>query len=216
MNQKGFSWVLIIVLVAIGFGGYLIYQKGTKPVSISQPSPSISDKTPQPTQDEIPNWKTYTDKDVIENTGFYLKIPNGWIVKYRKEDRLSNDYKANFRINFDFSPPGWKIPSQSVNWMGWREMSVDVYGPKPDINNWITDYLPKYKDGLIVSETKTIGNKIAYLISASPNSLFFEGWRPRYVILGKDYSYELGFNTNGETNSSEIIEKDIYPGINFN
>lgn len=224
------KWLKIVLLGVFGvvFAGGLVYvgywygkeSAKLKPPKSEIPTPAVTQlptptSTP-PTEGKTADWKTYTNKEIIENSGLYLKIPSGWIIKYRKTDKLSQDYNANFRIEFDFSPPGWKVPSQSIDWMGWRIMDIDVYGTKTDINQWITDYLPKYKNGLTVSETKTIGNKTAYLISASPNSEFFDGWTPRFVVLGKDYSYELGFNNNGELNSDKIIEKDIYPGIYFN
>ncbi|MBI2338656.1 hypothetical protein HYU95_05750 [Candidatus Daviesbacteria bacterium] len=229
MKQKGLAPILIMILIGVAVSGYLLYTRQAKPTP--PPQNPTATQTPQSTSasslitnaspapagtGESANWKTYTDQELIENSGFYLRIPSGWIIKYRKAYKLSQDYYANFRIELDFSPPGWKIPPQSVNWMGWREMDVDVYGAKTNIDQWIADYLPKYKNGLIVSGTKKIGNKTAYLISASPKAEFFDGWIPRYIILGKDYSYELGFNPNGELNSYKIIEENIYPGIYFN
>lgn len=200
--------VIIFVIVSYFFLQNQQLQNVQKEMSIMTPTTVAKSGTA--------NWKAYADKEIIENSGLYLKIPSGWIIKYRKTDKLSQDYNANFRIEFDFSPPGWKTPPQSVDWMGWRIMNIDVYGTKTNINQWMTDYLPKYKNGLTVSETKTIGNKTAYLISASSSSEFFAGWIPRYIILGKDYSYELGFNNNGEPDAGKIIEKDIYPNIYFN
>lgn len=76
MKQKGFAPILIVLLVALGIGGYLIYQKQAKPIPVPQPSPSpvttpassptASSSATSPVPDgsgETVDWKTYISKD---------------------------------------------------------------------------------------------------------------------------------------------------------
>ena len=65
MKQKGLAPILIVLLIALGVGGYLIYQKQIKPVNITQ---QTTQSTPAPTSNpesttsaDISNWKTYTN-----------------------------------------------------------------------------------------------------------------------------------------------------------
>lgn len=66
MNQKGIAPILIIILIALGIGGYLLYQKQIKPTSPLQ-NPQASQSTP----DETANWEIYTNKTYKYN----LKYP---------------------------------------------------------------------------------------------------------------------------------------------
>lgn len=67
MRQKGFSPILIVILLALVLGGFLIYQKQIKLVSQSWQITQIS---PTPTAiDETANWKTYTNQEY----GFSIK-----------------------------------------------------------------------------------------------------------------------------------------------
>lgn len=86
-KQKGLAPILIVLLIALGIGGYLIYQKQAKPVSMpqqtTQSSPAsssdsestISAASPAPNgAGETANWKIYTDTQ----NGFSLKYPSTW------------------------------------------------------------------------------------------------------------------------------------------
>lgn len=82
MKQKGLAPILIVLLIALAVGGYLLYQKQTKPVSISQSSP-----TPI-ASDETANWKIFNS-----NLSFSFKYPqNFWITssETRKKDQLEH------------------------------------------------------------------------------------------------------------------------------
>lgn len=57
MSQKGLAPILIIILIALAAGGYLIYQKQTKLVNVSQPSPpSVASSSA-----EIATWEQFTN-----------------------------------------------------------------------------------------------------------------------------------------------------------
>lgn len=94
MREKGLAPIVIIILVALGVGGYLIYQNQTKvtsqPQSVIQPSPQPTEPTdatstnslPSPTTAKPANksgWKSYNDSKI----GFSYQLPenDNWSVK---------------------------------------------------------------------------------------------------------------------------------------
>lgn len=70
MKQKGLTSILIVILIAVGLGGYLIYQKQTRPTPAPQPTTQPS---PSPS-DEAVSWKTYTNTEY----GYAIKYPPVW------------------------------------------------------------------------------------------------------------------------------------------
>lgn len=107
-KQKGLAPILIVILIALAIGGYLIYQKQTKPVSVSQPvtqsSPS-SAVSPVPNgTGETTNWKTYTNKEY----GYYLKYPSSWIIN---EEATKSPVFSKIKINLNESSD---IPSFTI------------------------------------------------------------------------------------------------------
>jgi len=162
------------------------------------------------------SWQLYPQAKIIENTELAINYPEGWIVQFKKENISSPDYLANFRIDFDFLPSGQQANPESVDWMGWGSMHIDVYNAKTDINQWIGSYYAKDKDNLIAIKDVNIGGKNTFLISAKPSAPFYGGWISRYVILGSKYSYELGFSQNGKGDFGKIIEEQIFPNMKIN
>lgn len=76
-KQKGLAPVLIVILIALIVGGYLLYQKQTKPVvfqPVAQPSPSPVISSAPTGAGETANWKTYTNKNLS------FKYPSEWSV----------------------------------------------------------------------------------------------------------------------------------------
>jgi hypothetical protein len=63
MNQKGLAPILIVILIALGIGGYILYQKQYQ--SLSQQVLQI---------DEMSSWKTYTNTKF----GYSIKYPDKW------------------------------------------------------------------------------------------------------------------------------------------
>ncbi|MBI2085865.1 hypothetical protein HYT74_00830, partial [Candidatus Daviesbacteria bacterium] len=82
MKQKGLAPILIVLLIALAVSGYLIYQKQTKPVSVSQQTTQLtSTSSPVATANpessdsaEVASWKTY------DNKIYSLKIPPDWKI----------------------------------------------------------------------------------------------------------------------------------------
>lgn len=78
--QKGLAPILIVLLIALGIGGYFIYSNESNHRSQTiQPSPRSIDETM--------NWKTYTSK----NEPFTFKYPNNWVLR---EDPPNADMKT--------------------------------------------------------------------------------------------------------------------------
>ncbi len=92
-SQKGLTPLLIILLIALAVGGYLLYQNQTKPVSISQPSPTpttrpvVSNPVETANPDSIgAGWKTYQNTKV----GFVLKYPSRYPQPGLPSGRVDN------------------------------------------------------------------------------------------------------------------------------
>lgn len=77
-KQKGLAPILIILLIALGIGGYLIYQKQTKPVAVpqqtSEPTPVSASNSKSTNSAETANWKTY------DNSKLSISYPSSWLV----------------------------------------------------------------------------------------------------------------------------------------
>jgi len=71
--SKGFAPILIVILIALAIGGYLLYQKQTKPFPVSQPSPS-----PVTTPVASISAETINKKKGTNNEFFVLKLPVDW------------------------------------------------------------------------------------------------------------------------------------------
>lgn len=80
-RQKGLAPILIVILIALAVGGYLVYQKQTRPASLPQPTtqPTLSpDASSAPTgNEETANWKSYTAMD----NSYSFKYPDQWYLE---------------------------------------------------------------------------------------------------------------------------------------
>jgi len=97
--QKGFTPILIVLILAALVGGYLIYQNQPKPI----PSPSLITQ-PSPTPDKTANWKTYTSK----RANFLFQYPSSWPIAAATDGQLKEsnilqekDYGDIESINFE-------------------------------------------------------------------------------------------------------------------
>lgn len=208
MPQKGSAFIGILIGLVITAGLFGVYYLGAQK-NTTYPSLLLT-PTPVPAKS---TWQKYKSGQVL--SGISIQYPSGWTVNYKKESNLSSDYAANYRLTFDFAPSGWNSQS-STDWMGWGEMSFDVYDPQTDINLWLNQYLPKYKDGLIAKEDSKIGNKPTFLIQADGKKDWAIGWLPRDVIFGTDFSYEVGYSQNGNGDFVKVLKQAIFPTIKIN
>ena len=117
MKQKGLAPILIVLLIAVGIGGYLLYQKQLKPVSVPQPSPSpvVSPESSNSAQTTNPdligaNWKTYTNTKY----SFTVNYPSDW-----KIDELTMPINLNKSGDsasvVNFNAPGFPTPGVGLD-----------------------------------------------------------------------------------------------------
>lgn len=78
-SQKGLSPIAIIVIIAVFFGGYLIYQNQNRVIPLNQQNT----QSPSPSN-ETTNWKIYTNKDA----GYSISYPESWQVENSNTDGL--------------------------------------------------------------------------------------------------------------------------------
>lgn len=81
-KRKGLAPVLIVLLVALAVGGYLLYQRQTKPAPQSVAST------------ETTNWKTY----VSSQLGIEFKYPADYLIKELNVD-------DSHRVNISYKNP---------------------------------------------------------------------------------------------------------------
>lgn len=156
------------------------------------PCPSFSPKA-TPYEE---SWQNYQSGQNID--GIIMNYPKDWLVNYRKEYNLGSDYKAKYRLAFDFAPPGWNSVG-SVDWMGWGILDFDVYDPQTDINQWISKYSPDNKKDLAVKEGIKIGEKPTFEVSSNVSQFGAS------VIFGSNYTYNLTHSQDG----SDDFVKDV-------
>lgn len=109
--QKGFSLLLVVILVAFVIGGYFIYQKQFKSVSVFQSSPSPI-ATPTATKSvETANWKTYTN----ERFKYSFKYPNDLTVResFDPNDEIYQTIISNTNSK-DFASGDKKVTDEDV------------------------------------------------------------------------------------------------------
>ncbi|MBI2085838.1 hypothetical protein HYT74_00695 [Candidatus Daviesbacteria bacterium] len=95
MKQKGLAPILIVLLIALGIGGYLTYQKQIKPVAapqqVTQSIPTPSSNPESFVSTEFANWKTHAD----QKYNFTIKYP----VTFSHKNKTTN--KDGKTINID-------------------------------------------------------------------------------------------------------------------
>lgn len=190
--QKGQALILIIVgllIIAVVAGGAYYLGRQTQ-----QPTPTPLSSTTTTSRHEDP-WQNYESGKNVD--GIIINYPKGWIVKYRKEYALSSDYKAKYRIAFDFAPPDWKSPCDgNATYMCWGIIFFDVYSRETDINQWISKYSPDNKNDLTIKEDTKIGGKPTSQVYSSVSQF------GATVIFGNDYTYDLSHSQDGSEDFS--------------
>ena len=120
MRKNGFTPILIIVFIALiaGAGGFLVYQKQTKP-SPSPTPPSQQINQPSPTSDPTTNWETY----INTKYEYSIKYPTDWNI----EPSGSQDNVIFLPINYDKTD---KPPEVSIHLMNQANATAEdlVYG----------------------------------------------------------------------------------------
>lgn len=123
MKQKGLAPILIVLLIALALGGYLIYQKQPKPISISQPSPSpVASDRNQP--EFVPGKIT-------------VGIKQG--VKVKDAEQLIKSFNLKYKMDYkklDFENKK-EIPYDPEDIIGERPFWLIVYVPTGEEEKWV-------------------------------------------------------------------------------
>lgn len=144
-KQKGLAPILIVLLIALGIGGYLIYQKQAKPVAVPQQT-SESTPVPAPTFEstnsvassspngagEFANWKTYTNTKY----GFIVNYPSDWKVgEFTVPVSLNKSGDSAPIVNFQ--APGFPTPGVGLD----GGIGFFVHMPEGDkvLADWVKD-----------------------------------------------------------------------------
>lgn len=212
-GRTNIKYLLILVILAAIVGGGSLYYYSNLPeygFLLLKFPPKLEKKV----EDETANWKIYNGQEIM---GFSFNIPQGWTVNFKKEPPF-DDVPYLSRIWFDFAPPGW-IPSEyAYNWMGWGCLYIDIHDPQKDIDQWITEYLPEYKDGLAISKEDSIMSKPVFCLDKGEKwneEKHGVMWVPRHIVLSVEHSYSYGFSQDGESNFAQTIKEKIFPNISI-
>ena len=192
MKQKGFSAILILIVVTIlALGGYMYYQKQNK-VSIS------------PTQ-QVTNYNTFTSKRV----GFSFQYPLNWPLSVASDQDLKNFnnqyteailFDKSFYWNASDIPIGYIFVEKA----GSNE-SIQTYAQK--VNN---DYeqLPvniKQKSTKpVVSFTKVAGIDTV-IVTDGGSTASFNSPNTTYVLFNSGFKYTLALQHSFEKNNFNQI-----------
>lgn len=119
MKQKGLAPIVIIILVAVALGmsGYLIYSKQAKPTTplqrVTKATPAVSTLPAESSSSaETSNWKAYINGKMK----FSLKIPPLWFS--HPENKVLSGYSAVFSYPID-------NPTLQ-NWRDQQRASVEI------------------------------------------------------------------------------------------
>ncbi len=109
LNQNGFSpfetILLVLVIVALGFAGYVVYQR-SKDSQNNQQTTVVKKETPTEeskveVDEEAQKWELVTSRQ----NAFSIRIPDGWkVVNYGQSDNLrasSVSYKAGTKAQVE-------------------------------------------------------------------------------------------------------------------
>lgn len=206
MSVKTKNSTFIVTLAALGAVLSIICLLVIYKFKIEQKvnnSPSTSTKTRIA---DIPT--TYVSGTDLYDYGIKVNLPSGWNAKIKKS--ASYDKNSIARIDFYLYPQDFDQTKAEF----WDGFPIDVYPKAQTIDEWITKYLPDFKDKLIINQQK-IGNKTSYNLDLDRTKSPNREWTYRQVVLGEIYSYVIGYYNGGSTEGSNRIQSEIYPKINF-
>lgn len=143
-NQKGLAPILIVILIAAGLGGYLIYQKQTRstpaPQPTTQPSPSPAASPVQTDTGETANWKTY------KNQHYSFRYPKNWtIVASDSDQRL-------FPPGEDIEGIGYRIWMLTLD----KSRGVDISAPVGTKKEIAHRVFERKVEDIIIDDIKSI------------------------------------------------------------
>ena len=173
MNQKGFAPTLIVLLIAIGIGGYLLYTNysNNQYKGVAQNTP-VTSQTPQVTSsstpvDETADWKTYINKDI----NYTFQYPSSAEVSITPKRIFMTEY--NYIVINNIGSFGTYItilPSKVYSVEGYPKtnsknqqiFTTQINGTSVNGNEWVSDKGDSY------IELKV--NEYVFQINISKNS----------------------------------------------
>lgn len=201
--QKGLAPILIVLLIALGIGGYFIYKINNPPAPsitgpvgillwdrIKQVKPAPASPNTQPTPQPSPrpsgnvetaNWKTYTNKE----SGYSFMYPQ--------------NFQVTTRDNYYYSFFTGKLVKEIVinksrdDLSDWFEISISIDDNPQNLsaNDVINNYLQKLKTisktETEISSAKTITEKITKSLKPYKNGQI-EGL---HALFGYEYDYDI-------------------------
>lgn len=126
MSQKGLAPILIIILIALGIGGYLIYQKQSKSAVVFQPS---SNPVASPLASNQNQAKFVPGKVIVG-------IKSG--VKFKEAEALVRTYNLKYEADKKLDLKSkQEVPYESEDIIGERPFWFTVSVPVGEENEWI-------------------------------------------------------------------------------
>lgn len=132
MKQKGVTLILIVILIALalGVGGYMLYNQQAKPTPppTTQPTPSPT-ASPVPTDTgETADWKIYSNPKL----GYSVKYPKSW---YLREYDWGSIIENKKKLESPHTPVSPKTPQDPT----YFNIKITTYETKADLSlrDWI-------------------------------------------------------------------------------
>lgn len=206
MSQKGLTPIVIVLLIALGIAGYLLYQSQAKPITDLSTSPQLpiesnSSPIPQPTNspypiqspssDEISNWQTYSNQQYK----FSFQYPDDWETVIDNFTNKTLDQNSTRHVS---------IGPKEVKGHGYDGyFGFTVYNkPLRSLEEVITEYGNQFSDRAESKENVTIGGQSALkVIVTTPRNPTWVSIH--YIIETSNYIYAFG---NGATISHKYVD----------
>lgn len=149
-------------------------------------------------EEEITDWKQYKNNSIVASS-FSFSYPPSWDVKYKNDDSQANAYQFMF-----------------VQSSGSQVMTIQLYPSAGSVDKFISE---NYKDKLMSEVFTKIGKETVYRVSPKENIAttdpVYTVFGSRGLILAKQHTYTLSFDTNPDHAMINLIEQIIWPHISF-
>lgn len=203
-RKSGLIIILIaLLIISLGMAGYLAYQNFQLRQQVAQaPAPETSEAGPSPTQDEIPNWKTYRS-DWFEIS---LQYPQDDVLdKPHLSADLGINYSGNKLVNSELQD-GYKIH------IGFAAISAKTLSPKEAAKKR-RDY---ESENCTISDISTleVGQREAYSFQ-STDCFSGSNLDTLYFVKGINHQYYITASHKGDVAKYQEITKKIVESIKF-
>lgn len=188
--EAGLAPILIVILITLGVGGYLLFQKQVKPVVVPQQTAQST------TSAETASWKTYTNTEV----GFSIKYPNDILVQLVCPYEESKNFYLAKREGWDSA----EFKKENV-----INMQTCGRGGKYFLEIKVQDrQAVKPKADKLVTEDILVGGKNAkkYIVTIKPEGSLLEYWFAEIQVFYNNKTYILSYDDkNDEETINQIL-----------